>query len=37
MWKYREEIIIIILFVIGLYLAKEIYEYFFSPYIVIHK
>lgn len=37
MWKYRENIIKIILFVILLYLAKEIYEYFFTTYIVIHK
>ena len=37
MWKYRENIIKIILLVILLYLAKEIYEYFFTTYIVIHK
>lgn len=37
MWKYRENIIKIILFVILLYLAKEIYEHFFTTYIVIHK
>lgn len=37
MWKYREKIIKIILFVILLYLAKEIFEYFFTTYIVIHR
>ena len=35
--KYREGIILIILFAILLYLANEIFEYFFTPYIVIHR